>query len=75
MRGVFFFFFPPLFSLSVGSPRRGVEDRDEGVEDVVPLRTALNGRPRAGVDWCFFVCILLTFVIELSNHDFFSTAS
>ena len=51
MRGVFFF--SPRFSpYSVGSPRRGVvEGRDEGEGEVVLLRTALNGRLRAGVNW------------------------
>ena len=28
-----------------------VEGRDEGEGEVVLLRTALNGRPRAGVNW------------------------
>ena len=36
----------------LGYAGRGVvEGRDEGEEEVVLLRTALNGRPRAGVDW------------------------
>ena len=46
------FFFPPFSPYSVGSPGRGVvEGRDEGEGEVVLLRTALNGRPRAGVNW------------------------
>ena len=36
----------------LGYARRGVvEGKDEGEEEVVLLRTALNGRPRAGVNW------------------------
>ena len=50
--GCLFFFFPPVSPHSVGSSGRGVvEGRDEGEGEVVLLRTALNGRPRAGVNW------------------------
>ena len=50
--GVFFSFFFPVFAYSVGSSGRGVvEGRDAGEGEVVLLRTALNGRPRAGVNW------------------------
>ena len=36
----------------MGSSGKGVvEGRDEGEGEVVLQRTALNGRPRAGVNW------------------------